>query len=181
MRAVISAFLGVLIWTFFGATASEARQWRSNPTDDVLDYALIQDRRSRNEFIMIFWINPTIGNEPKNELVRESLAKNLIIGIAHADFTDRGYFEFRKVSAPVISTGNGQLRTELKISQQEPLIVRLVPAMQEIYENAIGPLGKGLTWFVYDGTGIETCRPGTLIVPYAGENYSYETPIPGCK
>jgi hypothetical protein len=42
-------------------------------------------------------------------------------------------------------------------------------------------MGRGIHWFVYDGTGIDSCGPGKFLVPHAGENYSYDTPIPGCR
>jgi hypothetical protein len=37
-----------------------------------------------------------------------------------------------------------------------------------------------MRWFVFDGSTIHSCQPGKLSVPYGGETYIYDTPIPGC-
>jgi hypothetical protein len=37
-----------------------------------------------------------------------------------------------------------------------------------------------MRFFTYDGSTIHSCMPGKLTVPFGGETYTYDTPIPGC-
>jgi hypothetical protein len=41
--------------------------------------------------------------------------------------------------------------------------------------------GKGIKMFVFDRGEVDSCRKGELSVSLAGENYTWETPFPGCS
>lgn len=41
-------------------------------------------------------------------------------------------------------------------------------------------MGQGTHWFVFEANNVHSCGVGGLAVPYDGELYTYQTPIPGC-
>jgi hypothetical protein len=45
--------------------------------------------------------------------------------------------------------------------------------------QTIGQMGQGMHFFAFEG-GVHACEKGQLSIPFAGETYIYDTPIPGC-
>ena len=59
-------------------------------------------------------------------------------------------------------------------------VTQAINTLQALARQSLGPLGTGVRWFAFEGSMIHSCTPGKLSVPFAGETYTYDTPIPGC-
>ncbi len=176
----IAPVLLCVLLVFGLVTSSDARQWRVTPQAAAQEYVIINDQRSPNEIVLVFWMTPRLlPDQPQNETAKAMLTRNLLVGIAHADVSAGGAMSFRAPTNITLVTG-GQNRPPLAGSQIEPASAGALTTMSQVFAQALGPLGKGTKWHVFDGSGISSCRSGSFAISYAGENYTYETPIPGC-
>lgn len=159
----------------------DARQWNANPQTLAQDYLIIQDQRSTNEIAVLFWVSPAlIPDEPSGKEGRDVLSEHLMLGALHATVDSQGRFTFAKVNAPKLETISGSLIKLLDQSEVSPVATGVVTAFQKIFSNALGPMGQGLQWFVYDGSLVSSCQTGGFLVAFKGTEYDYKTPIPGC-
>ena len=55
-----------------------------------------------------------------------------------------------------------------------------ITGIQQVFAQNLGVLGKGIKWFVYDGTWLKTCGRGHFWITVSGTEYDYVTPVPGC-
>ena len=82
---------------------AEARQWRATPMALAQDYVQIIDQRSPGELVIVFWVSPQlIQQAPANERARQLLAKNMVVGVVHADISPGGSFTYRTPAAPTV-------------------------------------------------------------------------------
>lgn len=176
---VIAATLTIVLGLAAGSVA--ARQWRATPSALATDYAQIIDQRSGNEIALVIWLPPEmIEDTAQNQAGREALAAYVIIGVVHARISSQAVFTFSPPSKVLISVGNGAPRRALEGNAIAPVTVGILTAMQSAMANALGPMGEGITWYAFDATDISSCGNGEFWVSFAGEDYNYETPIPGC-
>ncbi|MDE0539150.1 MAG: hypothetical protein OXH94_10545 [Rhodospirillales bacterium] len=176
-------------WTILLASAvillqppmAEARQWRATPMALAQDYVQIIDQRSPSELVIVFWISPQLLQQaPANKLARRLMAKNMVVGIVHADISPGGSFTFRTPAAPTVDVALRGPQTNLPDSEIEPAALGVIETLRQMLGQALGPAGKGFRWFTFDGSNINSCADGAFAIKYADESYTFETPIPGC-
>lgn len=160
-------------------TIAESRPWK--PTDSMLaqDYANIVDQRGKGDLVMLMWMVPE--SLPEQQAVaREILSRYVVLGAVHAHVDATGTFSFDDIDSLQISDSNGRALVALDNTSMPPAISGTLVTMQAILGQAAGPFGKGIHWFAYKGDGVSSCKKGVLSIQFAGEKYTYETPIPGC-
>lgn len=176
-------------WTILLASAvilmqpltAEARQWRATPMALAQDYVHIVDQRSPSELVMIFWVSPQLIQQiPANKPGRQLLAKNMVVGVVHADISPGGSFTFRTPMAPTVDVAPRGPQINLPDSKIEPAALGMIESFRQIFGRALGPIGKGIRWFTFDGNNVKSCAAGAFAIKYANEAYTFETPIPGC-
>jgi len=79
-----------------------------------------------------------------------------------------------------IADAAGRQLSPLATNATPPEMAQTITTLQGLARQNLGPVGQGMRWFVFDGSMIHSCQPGKLSVPYGGETYTYDTPIPGC-
>ena len=130
--------------------------------------------------VLIFWAAPEMMEaEPNNEAARDVLRNYIVIGVAHAKIA-MGQFTFFDPEEVVIRIEGGGERRPLDPDSIAPAAAGMVTVMQRAFTQAIGKLGQGTHWLTFEGAGIDSCGPGVFWVDFAGEQYDYRTPIPGC-
>ena len=176
-------------WTLLLASAAilmppltaEARQWRATPMALAQDYVQIVDQRSPRELVVVFWVSPQlIQQAPANKLARQLLAKNMVVGVVHADISPGGSFTFRTPEAPTVDVAPRGPQINLPDSKIEPAALGVIEILRQSLGQALGPAGKGIRWFTFDGSNVNSCKAGAFAIKYADEAYTFETPIPGC-
>ncbi len=176
--------VAVLLLAAILSTASltaMARQWKATPTALAQDYAQIIDSRSEREIVLILWLTPQIVEDtPANAAARDVLSSYVVVGVIHADMSPVGRFEFRTPEGVALRTAGGAKRKPLDQSAIAPMAVGIVAGMQSVFSQALGPMGKGTHWLTFDAEEIRSCEEGVFWIDYAGEQYDYRTPIPGC-
>jgi len=173
------AALAVAVWVASGAAPAQSRPWKPKPNALALDYAQILDQRSTRDSIVIWWLAPPMMERASVE-AQELLDKYVVVGIVHAHMLVGGSMSFDPIETIEASDGSGSPLTQLTGDNIPPLAQGTLAALQAILQKAIGPMGQGFRWFVFEGGAVHACEPGGLSVAYDGETYTYETPIPGC-
>jgi hypothetical protein len=168
-------FLLAAIAMLCAALPTESRTWSHNPIALAQDYLFIIDNRANRETVMIFWLAPALVPNPSS-----LFKKYVIIGVAHFTGSSDGMFNFEQVATPVAEDGNGQPLNYVDEDAQPPSVVGALAAVQSVFTRGLGAIGKGVHWFAFDSGAVNACEKGALFVEFAGEKYSYITPIPGC-
>ncbi|MBL6945632.1 MAG: hypothetical protein ISR47_03240 [Rhodospirillales bacterium] len=174
-------FLALVTAVGFGSDA-DARSWRSSPQDLAREYLIIQDQRAENEIVLVVWLAPAlIPNDPESRAARDSLGRYGVIGVIHARMNDLGEFSFLAANDVKIRISGGAAKRALSRDSIPPVALAGVEAVRSIFEKALGPMGNGTHWHVFDTSSLDSCDNGQLAVLFAGEKYTYDTPIPGCQ
>jgi hypothetical protein len=165
-----------------GATSSAvARQWNPTPAAKANDYLQITDQRTPNEMVLVLWLAPQlIPPSPDAELTRKILEDDIVIGLAHADISDLGAFEFRKIREFSLMTFRGSLKFPVSVTALSPVLAGTIAALQQIFSQALGQLGQGMEWVVFDGKWNDSCGKDGFWVSYDGTDYDFQMPVPGC-
>ena len=142
------------------------------------DYAQILDVRGQGEIVVIFWMVPQIvGEVPAAHAILE---KYVVIGVDHSRLGPAGSMLFDAIDPLQVKDTGGKPLTLLEGDKLPADVSAFVTAMGGTMKQALGAMGQGMHIFVYDSAGVHSCAKGGLSIPYAGEGYTYSTPIPGC-
>ena len=75
---------------------------------------------------------------------------------------------------------NGKALTPVARNDLPPTNTAMLAALEAMFRQSIGAMGKGMKMFVFEGGNIDSCKKGQLSVPLASETYTWDTPFPGC-
>lgn len=157
--------------------SADARPWKPSPSAVAQDYLQIQQMKPGGELVVLMWIAPPMIDVPA---AKELLEKYVVIAIVHGRTGPAGTLLFDDIPDLQALDGAGKplhLYTEADMPAD---MAQGVQALQGVVRQALGAMGKGMTFFVFDGSKVKACTKGKLTIPYDGEDYTYETPIPGC-
>jgi len=56
----------------------------------------------------------------------------------------------------------------------------MVEVFQQMARDKMGLAGQTMEWVVFDGQSVSSCGDGGFRITFAGTDYDYRTPIPGC-
>jgi hypothetical protein len=181
IKRFLSAAVLTTLCAGLPATPLDARSWRSTPSDKARNYAQILDQRSAREMVLVFWLTDRmLKDTPQNQRARALLTRNKVVGVLHADISTGGLFSYRDAKPPVLEMKGIGSRQSIDPDRLEPTVAGAITSIQQVFSRALGPLGRGIKWYVFKGEGIESCGSGTFYVNFADERYSYDLPIPGC-
>ena len=173
------AALAVALGLAAGATPAQARPWKPTASALALDYAQILDRRSAHDLVMLMWLAPPSLEHASVE-GHELLDKYVVLGLVHGHLLVGGSMSFDPIDHVEASDGEGKRLELLTGDAIPPLGQGALAALQAMLKKAMGPMGQGIQWFVFEGGAVRACDTGGLSVAYDGETYTYQTPIPGC-
>lgn len=126
---------------------------------------------------MIFWLTPPM--VPQGQ-ARQLLDTYSVIGVAIGHFSPTGTISFDTVQTLQASGGDAKPLRLLSGDDIPPTVNGTVSTMTSVFSQSLGAFGKGFHWFVFDAGSVHACTDGVLSVPFAGEVYTFQTPIPGC-
>jgi hypothetical protein len=160
----------------------QARQWSRNPISQAQDYAVISDNRGGGDLVLVIWLAPpVIPATPQSQAARDLLDKYVMIGVTHAHTQPDGSMSFDAVHELDAKGADGKALVALDTHTLPPAMVGAMSAMQTAFARSLGALGQGTHWFAFEAGSVHACGKGGLTVPFAGENYTYTTPMPNCS
>ena len=162
------------------ATPLSARAWKPDARASALDYSQIVDSRKNGDLVMVWWVVPDIfPAAPNTKAMHDILSRYTVVGIVHGKSTG-GKVAFEPVATLTIADAMGHKYAPLAAAAVPPALGTALASLQAMVRQSLGPTGEGVRWFVFDASTVHACAPGRFSVPYGGETYVYDTPIPGC-
>jgi hypothetical protein len=154
------------------------RVWKPSTAMLAVDYTQIRDNRSKGEVVLVWWIVP---QWVQNAQMQQLLDKYVVIVVAHGKPSIGGTFTFEDVDTLLVyADGDAKPLTRLTGDSIPPALAGFLATFGSGLRQSAGALGEGVHVFVFAGNSVHACNPGGLAVPFAGETYTFKTPIPGC-
>lgn len=172
---------GPLVWSLVLivlAAPVSSRPWKPDAKAAAQDYAQIVHNKPNGDIVMVWWLVPQI--VPTLPEVQQVLDNYVIVGVGQGHVAPTGTISFAATDTLGANDGNGRALKFLSTNDIPPAITGLLTGLQAALGQSLGAMGQGFRWFVFEAGGVHACAPGGLSIPFAGETYTYETPIPGC-
>jgi hypothetical protein len=183
-RFVAPAAVALSVALFLaGPFPASSRQWKATPDAMARDYATITDARPNGELIMLMWIVPRMvqPNATGAPAAMAMVQKYVVIVAVHGHLDKAtGIMSFDDIDALDAKDQNGKALTTVARGDLAPTNTAMLAALEAMFRQSIGAMGKGMKMFIFDGANVDSCRKGQLSVPLASETYTWDTPFPGC-
>ena len=158
------------------AAPASGRSWKPTQTQQALDYLTISHYKA-GEIIILIWLGAPMMT---NDAARQLFEKNIVIGAAHAHIGTDGTVSFDAIDNLQALDATKRPLAPVTPDSLTPVMAGAMTTTQTIYRQTLGAMGQGIHWFVFDAGTVHACGKGMLSIPYEGEIYTYETPVPGC-
>ena len=182
-RHVASVVVAAMLLLSPGLEPASSRQWRATPDAIARDYATITDTRSNGELIMLMWIVPrmVLPSSPGATAATAMVQKYVLMVAVHGRLDkNTGIISFDDIDNLEVKDQSGKSLSPIVKTELPPTNTAMLAALEAMFRQSIGAMGKGMKMFVFDGTNIDACKKGQLSVPLANETYTWDTPFPGC-
>jgi hypothetical protein len=147
------------------------------------DYAIINDTRPDGEFVILMWFVPIMVRPDTNGsgVMIAMLKKYVVIAAVHGQLDkSRGVLTFSDIDKLEPRDKIQDPLTPVARDDLPPETAGILVTMETFYRQSLGAVGKGLKIFIFEAGAADSCEKGQLSVPFAGETYTWEMPIPGC-
>ena len=167
---------------FFCATAlaaapASARLWKPTPLQQAQDYVAISHNKGSDGRVLLNWMASTTTTTPT---MKDVLDKYVVINLIHTTASVGGAPpEWIEPEGIQVTDGSGTPLKEVSGGDIPPSLVGLIAASQAGLAQVTQGKGK-IHWMVFQAGAINACTNGRLSVTYAGETYTFDTPLPGC-
>jgi hypothetical protein len=163
-------------------SSASSRPWKATPSQIAAAYTSIDHNRGGGDFVTIgWWAAPTVTHGTQ---LAALLEKYVLISVArsHVDFNaPAAGLRFDDITTLEALDGSGKALTPVSEEQLAPASIGLLATFEAGYRRGSGPCGKGTKFFLFDPGTVNACEKGGLSVPFDGETYTWETPLPGCS
>jgi hypothetical protein len=178
LRALALAVTALLSLT---SAALEARPWKPTPQTQAQDYSSIVDNRGKGEIVSLKWFVPPVAPDSQNaQNLQALLDKYVVIGAVHAHTQPGGIMTFDAIDTLPVNDGGGTPLKALTGDDIPPTLAGYIVTLQGSLRQSMGATGLGIHVFAYDGGNVHACQKGGMSISFAGEVYTYDTPVPGC-
>ena len=148
------------------------------------EYAAINDTRPDGELILLIWFVPQMirPEVPGAATMTSMLRKNVVVVAVHGHLDKTsGTMSFEDINALEAKDQNGRALASVARENLAPTTVGAVTAVETMFRQSLGSMGKGMKLFVFDAAGVDACGEGRLSVALANETYFWDTPFPSCQ
>ena len=110
------------------------------------------------------------------------LKKYVVLLVAHGQLEKAtGTISFQEINELQALPPGGKPLAIVAREDLPPAPAAMLVAMEGVFRQSLGALGKGSRLFIFDAGGVDYCKEGRLSVPFANETYTWDTPFPGCQ
>lgn len=155
-----------------------ARQWHPDPRGAAADYTQILHAKPTGEFVFLWWAVPeSFANDANSQVIKDVLGRYVVIGVAHGRGGNApGQLAFDTIPDIKVADSMSRQLTPVPPAAMAPEVAQALNALQAMQS----PMRLGMRWFVFNGGSVHSCAAGKISVPFSGETYTFDTPIPGC-
>jgi hypothetical protein len=158
---------------------ASSRPWKTTPQLLARDYAGITDNRG-SETVMVSWLVPQM-MQPTATAAITMTQKYVVLMVAHSKMDKAtGINSYEDIAGLEPKDQSGKSLAPVARNDLPPASVAMLDGLEPVLRQSLGAYGKGLKVFVFDKGDVDSCQKGQLSVEVAGENYTWETPFPGC-
>jgi hypothetical protein len=176
--ALITAVLSVI-----AVSAASSRNWKATPDAIARDYATINDARPGGELILLMWFVPTMVRTDMSGAANlmATLQKYVVVMAVHGRLDKAsGTFSFDDIDTLQARDQTGRPLNLLAGSAMPPAPTAVLAAVESMFRQSLGAMGKGMKMFVFEAGDVDSCKKGGMSIPFAGETYTWDTPFPSC-
>jgi hypothetical protein len=166
-----------------GLSPASSRVWKATPDKIAREYATINDTRADGELVLLMWFVPAMvrpdatGAAPLTAM----LQKYVVLMAVHGQLDKAtGSISFEDVNTLEARDQNEKPLALLARNDLPPTATAVLAAVETLFRQSLGAMGKGMKMFLFEAGTVDSCKKGELSVPFAGETYTWDTPIPGC-
>jgi len=164
-----------------GLTFSPAlsRSWKATSTQIAGEYAQINHAKSPTDFVNIrWWAPPTV---QQGTALAALLEKYIVVSVIHFHVNQPGAtMSFDGIDTLEARDDADKPLVLIPRNQLPPAAVGVLAGFEAAFRQSLGRLGDGTKFFVFDAGTVRACEKGGISIPFAGETYTWETPLPGC-
>ena len=158
-------------------TGAHARIWKPTPLQEAQDYATITHIKGSDGRVVLNWFASTTTT---TATMKDLLDKYVVINIVHTAPSIGGAPpEWIEVEGVQVKDAAGTDLKEIIGGDIPPALVGMIAGIQAQAAQATQGKAK-IHWMVFQAGAVNACTKGQLNVTYAGETYSFDTPMPGC-
>ncbi|MBA2589455.1 MAG: hypothetical protein H0U98_12615 [Alphaproteobacteria bacterium] len=158
------------------AAPAAARLWKPTPPQVAMDYATISHIKGTEGRVIVTWMAAPLVPAPT---MQPLLDRYVVISIVHTRQGAGGAVTWDDIEGVQVTDGNGQALKEVTPDTIPPSLVGMTASAEAAMRQSTQGKGK-MHWGIYEAGAVNACRPGKLVVAYDGEQYSWDTPMPGC-
>jgi hypothetical protein len=176
--ALITAALSVV-----AVSTASSRNWKATPDAIAREYATINDARPGGELVLLMWFVPAMVRPDVSGAANLAamLQKYIVVMVVHGHLDKAsGTFSFEDIDTLEARDRAGRPLNLLARSDMPPAPTAMLAAVEAMFRQSLGAMGKGAKMFVFDAADVDSCKTGGMSIPFAGETYTWDTPIPGC-
>jgi len=167
--------LALILLLLAVAAPGSARPWKPTPQQQAVDYLTITHNRGADNVVIVWMASPLI----TAQTIKPMMDKYIVLTIAHTRRGADGAPVWDDVQGVRVSDGAGQDLKEVPSDQIPPILVGMIATSDATMRQTTQGKGK-VYWSVWEAGAVNACQRGKLVVNYAGESYSYDTPVPTC-
>lgn len=161
---------------FVSVASAEARPWKPTPQQQAQDYtSIVHNKGASAGTVRISWMAAPAFTGNMQLLMQ----KYLLLTLTHTIITPAGVTSYEDTGGVQVSDLAGQPLTEIALKDLPPALVGLTAQMDASFRQSVNGNAKMRILAFQPGT-VLACQKGGLAVTYAGERYTFETPMPGC-
>jgi hypothetical protein len=176
MRALVSSLAFVMPLLAVIAPPASARPWKPTLQQQAVDYLTITHNRGTDNVVMVWMASPLVAAPT----VKPILDKYIVLSVVHTRRGADGVTIWDDVQGVRPSDGAGQDLKEVSSDQIPPILVGMIASSNATMQQTTQGKSK-VYWSVWEAGAVNACQRGKLVVNYAGESYSYDTPVPACQ
>jgi len=176
--ALITAALSVV-----AVSTASSRNWKATPDAIARDYATINDARPGGELVLLMWFVPTMVRPDMSGAPNliAMLQKYVVVMAVHGRLDKAsGTFSFDDIDTLEARDRAGNALNLLSRSDMPPAPTAVLVAVEAMFRQSLGAMGKGMKMFVFDAGDVDSCKKGGMSIPFAAETYTWDTPFPSC-
>jgi hypothetical protein len=183
MRRLFGTALIAAVISVVAVSTASSRMWKATPDAIARDYAIINDTRGGGEVVVLMWFVPTMVRSDMSGAANlaATLQKYVVVMVVHGRLDKAsGTLFFEDIDTLEARDQAGRELNLLARNDMPPAPTAVLAAVETLFRQSLGALGKGAKMFVFDAGDVDSCKKGGMSISYAGENYTWDTPFPSC-
>jgi hypothetical protein len=183
LRRLFATALMAAVISAVAVSTTSSRMWNATPDAIARDYATINDTRAGGEVVVLLWFVPAMVRSDMSGAPNliAMLQKYVVVMAVHGRLDKAsGTLSFDDIDTMEARDQAGKPLDLLARNVMPPAPTAVLAAIETLFRQSLGAMGKGMKMFVFDAGDVDSCKKGGLSVPLAGETCTWNTPFPGC-